>query len=300
MNNLKDNKYKIIITATIIVAVLVIVFVLVKFTSKNKTAENNDNMNSSSYSQTDVVSSAAFLNIPESPVDEFDFVVTAENEICITKYKGNDNKVRLPEYINSLPVTSINRDVFAANEAIRTFIFDENFKRINNNECKEGTPLYLDGCKNLSTVYFGKNTTKIDEDYFDYCEMLENIYVSDENLYYKSIDGMVYSKDETEFILCPQKTLFTEIKLSDSCRIVRNYAFEQCLGIEVLNLNKANDIGELCFSGREIYMLGDCKVTQNTIANDVAKKISIKFVSVISTEMREYCTEKGISFSYAE
>lgn len=311
-NSANDAKQKLIIIGTIIVVVIIaIVFFLMKIVPKNKTSANNEsNITSQTISSQSTTKSSGFSyeNIPESPADVFDFVVTAENEICITKYKGNDDKVRLPEYINSLPVTSINKEVFTLNGTIRIFVFDENFKRINNNEYDttkyayngvEGCG-YFDGCTNLSTVYFGRSATKIDEDYFDWCNSLENIYVSDENPYYKSIDGMIYTKDETEFIVCPQKTPLTEIKLSDACRIVHSFAFEQCLGIEVINLNKANDIGELCFNGKEIYMLGDCKVVANTISDDMAKKVSVKFMSVISQEMRKYCTEKGVSFSYAE
>lgn len=102
--------------------------------------------------------------------------------------------------------------------------------------------------------------------------LLERITVSEGNMYYKSIDGMLYSKDGTRFIRCPNKksgnitvangvTEIAEwafgdcndisgIKLPNSLISIKRYAFWFCSKIEELNIPKnVRDINDEAIVG---------------------------------------------------
>lgn len=56
------------------------------------------------------------------------------------------------------------------------------------------------GCESLKTVYIGKNVGLISDIAFSECPLLESINVSEENPYFTSINGDLYSKDGTALI----------------------------------------------------------------------------------------------------
>lgn len=56
------------------------------------------------------------------------------------------------------------------------------------------------GCESLKTVYIGKNVGLISDYAFMECPLLESINVSEENPYFTSINGDLYSKDRTALI----------------------------------------------------------------------------------------------------
>lgn len=95
----------------------------------------------------------------------------------------------------------------------------------------------FDNCTALKTVYLPENT-KEDEDgfisingkvalgcIFTNCNKLENYFVDENCPTYTSIEGNVYSKDESSFVLCaPAKTSVNLLKVKN----VDEYAFANC------------------------------------------------------------------------
>ena len=62
------------------------------------------------------------------------------------------------------------------------------------------SPYAFNYCGNLEEVYIGKNVKQVGLHAFASCSRLTTITISDANASYKTIDGNVYSKDETTFI----------------------------------------------------------------------------------------------------
>ncbi len=62
------------------------------------------------------------------------------------------------------------------------------------------SPYAFNFCTNLEEVYVGKNVKQIGFHAFASCSRLMAITISPENAGYKTIDGNVYSKDETTFV----------------------------------------------------------------------------------------------------
>lgn len=61
----------------------------------------------------------------------------------------------------------------------------------------------FDECE-IQEVYIPSTVSQIMDHAFSYCPELKSIIVSDENEYYQSLDGVLYSKDGLDLICCPE------------------------------------------------------------------------------------------------
>ena len=172
---------------------------------------------------------------------------------CITSYVGLDEVVNIPGTYNGLPVTSISSQVFLNNSSI---------ERIN----------------------IPKQITSITASAFNGCTSLEYISVSNDNPNYKSIDGVLYSKDETCIVKYPAgktDTTYTvldsvtrvgfcsffgsileQVILGDKVETIDDRAFESCTKLEKINLEKSlvficDESFYKCWSLKEIEVKGN-------------------------------------------
>ncbi len=67
---------------------------------------------------------------------------------------------------------------------------------------KKLSPFY--GCETLETVTIGKGVEKIYADLFYDCNSLKEINISENNNFYKSVDGVVYTKDMKKLVCFPK------------------------------------------------------------------------------------------------
>ncbi len=127
------------------------------------------------------------------------------------------------------------------------------------------------GCSKLTSVSIGNGVTSISSSAFYNCTSLVNITVDENNEYYKSIDGNLYSKDGKTFTLCaPGKTeviiqegvtsigsyavyncdSLTSVTIPDSVTTIRYSAFEGCDSLKSIIIpNSVTSIGEWAFRG---------------------------------------------------
>ncbi len=132
----------------------------------------------------------------------------------------------------------------------------------------------FENCGSLSGIYIGSLVTNISITAFDYCKSLAEINVSEDNISYKSIDGVLYTKDGGTLILYPlaKACEFFEVpsgvfvigesafkrnfnlkllSISDTVREIKSEAFYQCINLSALELGSAlttirSDAFELC------------------------------------------------------
>jgi len=138
-------------------------------------------------------------------------------------------------------------------------------------------------CVQLRTVTIPESVTTIGEWSFDECFDLTDIYVNPNNVYYKSVDGVLYSKDgKTLFRVPPCKkgsyTILdgvatiaehafdfcnlTEVRIPNSVTIIGNSVFYSCIKLTEITIPKSVlSIGDLafecCYSLKKVYFLGD-------------------------------------------
>ena len=92
------------------------------------------------------------------------------NHAEITKYKGTDKNVVIPDRIFGKKVTVI-KSAFKRNDGIESVELPKYLEEIGGNAFKE--------CKNLETVWFGENTKVVKASAFEECIKLKNVYLNE-------------------------------------------------------------------------------------------------------------------------
>ena len=145
-------------------------------------------------------------------------------------------------------------------------------------------------CKNLTSITIGKTVNDIGSGAFSGCANLQNFKVADNNGYYTSIDGNLYTKSwgryklvqyalgktNTEFAVPSNVTgiysgafngcgNLTTVKMGDSVDTIEGYAFNGCKNLVSVTFSSAlNSIGENVFY--------DCEnLTSITIPIDITE-----------------------------
>ena len=107
----------------------------------------------------------------------------------------------------------------------------------------------FNGCINLKKISLGEHFYSLGNNRFDGCQNLEQINVKKENIYYKSVDGVLYSADMTTLILCPRAKK-GEFKIPKSVQHIADYAFYNCNQItKVILPPNIKTIGKEAFTG---------------------------------------------------
>ena len=158
-----------------------------------------------------------------------------------------DTKLVIPETHLGKPVTVIGTDAFANNNAITEVVLSNNIQKMEGGAFRK--------CQSLKTLYIGSGFVE----YYYYaiynCRSLENVYVSDANPVFKSVDGNILSKDGRAlyyYAIGKKASTFTipegvttimndaflcgwqlkEITIPDYVTSIGAYAFRDCTSLE--------------------------------------------------------------------
>ncbi|MCR5608444.1 MAG: leucine-rich repeat protein [Lachnospiraceae bacterium] len=100
-------------------------------------------------------------------------------------------------------------------------------------------------CKTLTNVTIPKNVISIGESVFNGCSSLESFTVDSNNGYYASVDGILYNKEITEIISCPQNK--SEIKIPDTVTSL-NRQLNSCKFEKIEIPDTLTNLGDYAFS----------------------------------------------------
>ncbi len=184
-----------------------------------------------------------------------DFVMD-ENGV-LTKYKGNSEKVVVPEGVTSigdyafygcsgltsieLPegVTSIGASAFFHCFRLTSIELPERITNIGN------SAFY--GCSGLTSIELPEGVISIGDGAFSKCSGLTSINISPENGVYTSYDGCLYNKDLTTLIVCPSGE--SRVKLPEGVTSIGDSAFADCSGLTSIELPEGvTSIGDSAFA----------------------------------------------------
>jgi hypothetical protein len=113
-------------------------------------------------------------------------------------------------------------------------------------------------CKSLKNIKIPSSVTTIENYVFDYCPSLESIIVEAGNPAYKSVDGVLFNKDQTHIIRFPQKHKSTGYIIPNTVIYVLQHAFQDCISLENVIIPKSvKSLGRYAFSG--------CKSLENIL-----------------------------------
>lgn len=116
--------------------------------------------------------------------------------IIITKFIGDEHEIVIPSEIDGLPVTEIGERAFASR-------------------------------KDLTSVTIPESVTKIEDNVFTDCTHLLSIQCDSRNQHYKSIDGILFSKDEKMLVAIPSN-FSGEYVIPESVLAITGHAFYGC------------------------------------------------------------------------
>ena len=113
----------------------------------------------------------------------------------------------------------------------------------------------------LTSITIGNSLETIGKWAFTDCGALTDINVNSENAHYSSINGILYDKNASTLILCPNKK--TSVTIPNSVTSIGNYAFHWCHGLTSMTIpNSVTSIGN--------YAFYNCyRLTSVTIPNSV-------------------------------
>lgn len=147
--------------------------------------------------------------------------------------------------------------------------------------------LAFGSCTSLEKIYMGKNVKDIAELFVCDCPKLCKFEVNESNENFKVVDGILYSKDMTKLILCPQNTPEI-ISIPDEVLTIKEQSFFECNNLKQVNIGKnVKYIDEAAFYG--------CKNLKTVNIGDSVKKIrSYAFAECSSLE--EFCVGKNVTY----
>lgn len=194
-----------------------------------------------------------------APSEDFECHFQSGNVAQITRYKGDDEVVIIPERIGDCTVTSVAKNAFAGT-SVREVTFPATV-----------TVVYgLQSAVQLETLNLPPETDSISS-HFIGCDKLDCINISGN---FKSVDGVVYSADGRTLVCCPpaKKGSFTvpegvetiaryafygadisEVILPSTLVEISEYAFYYCSSLPEVTLNEGLEvIGANAFTGTRV------------------------------------------------
>lgn len=188
-----------------------------------------------------------------------DFCIDDAGELVC--YKGTSTKVIIPESVKKIAcgvfcghseiqeisfskkITHIDDYAFYGCTGIKEVILPESLNTLGR--------LAFGNCENLKKIYIGSSVSNIMELSFCGCYSLKNIEISPKNKYFKSIDGMMCTKDGTTLVTCPLDRK-GKIQIPDTVVTIKECAFYDCKKIEeVCAGDNLKYIDEAAFYGCE-------------------------------------------------
>ncbi|MGN1138859.1 MAG: leucine-rich repeat protein, partial [Ruminococcus sp.] len=166
----------------------------------------------------------AFAVTAETKSSDFTYSKMPNGNLKITGYKGFDTVISVPATYNNRKVTVIKSFDIFSKAKVTTIKIYKNIKRIGNT-----------------------NVSNLPE--------LKTIKVSANNLWYSSVDGVLYNKAKTDLLACPVKR--TAVTIPKTVTDISSNAFKNCSNIKSISIPTAiKNIGSYAF-----YNTGLTKVT---------------------------------------
>ena len=136
-------------------------------------------------------------------------------------------------------VTSIEDTAFYDCHNLKSVTFPNSLKRL-------GVAAFS-GCRELSSITIPSSVTSIGTNVFNGCVSLSEINVENGNVKYGSVDGILYNKDKTELITCPEGKK-GDISLPSGVKRINDFSFTLCKNITSVKIpNGTENIGDSAF-----------------------------------------------------
>ena len=188
--------------------------------------------------------------------DEEDFEIDSDGRLY--GYSGSDDRVVVPDGVKTL-----GQGVFSG-ATMSEIVLPDSLEVIEGYVFSE--------CKNLKTVAIPQNVKEIGDYAFDYCSSLESISAAAGNQYYKSANGVLFSKSGDLLLRYPEaksgnsyavpdtvKTIapdafygsrLVSVAMGDNVEAIKCYSFQNCENLTEIRIGKGVKLlGDWVFGG---------------------------------------------------
>ncbi len=137
-------------------------------------------------------------------------------------------------------VTEIGRNAFSGCTSLTSIVVPKSVTKIG--------AFAFDGCKSLTSIEIPYSVAEIGDMFIRDCTSLKKIIVHEDNPYYCSNDGILYSKDMSKLIAVPGS--IASIVIPKSVIVIGNGAFECCSKLNSIEIPESvTMIGHRAFKG---------------------------------------------------
>lgn len=118
------------------------------------------------------------------------------------------------------------------------------------------------GCKSLKTVVLGNGIKEIDKSAFTNCTSLEEYIISENNVYFCSVNGVMFNKDKTNLVLYPKGKKNASYIIPESVTTIEELAFYNAQYLNTVNIPETlTTIGKQAFL--KCYLLSEISIPDN-------------------------------------
>lgn len=160
----------------------------------------------------------------EEDTSDFTFLELSDGTYQMTGYTGKESRIFIPATYNGKAVTSIGSSAFY-------------------------------GCKNINMISIPSSVNDIEDGALYYGSEFEWISVDNDNLYFLSIDGILYNDDMTILYACPANAVDESYDIPYGVTTIKSNAFSNCISLETVTIPKTvYRIGASAFADCEELM----------------------------------------------
>ena len=187
------------------------------------------------------------------PLGAFTLTVSAETDGYYTYTVSNDKAtitdvdtsisgdITIPSTLGGYPVTDIGWGAFSGCSELISVIIPHDVIYI--------SWYAFNSCDSLTSVTIGNGVANMGEGVFNNCSSLVEIKVSDNNLYYCDIDGVLFNKYTTKLIRYPQGKTNSAYSIPDDVTSISKHAFYGCINLTNITIpNSVTNIGDSAFA----------------------------------------------------
>lgn len=184
------------------------------------------------------------LAAPMVFAQNYENIITVTNDDAITaireirKTKDREWTVEVVGEIDSHGLNEIAEGIFNLSEKTTKQINLDMSKTFGLKEIPSEEFLY---CNCLKSIVIPSSVEYIGNDVFMNCTNLKQIIVDENNEYYKSLDGVLYNKDESILIRYPSYKEGKSFVLPDTVKYIEDGAFYACTNLAEIIVDEKNE-----------------------------------------------------------